>query len=127
MPDIATPRVPLLLKAPIVVGIVFVALKSAGVLSWPWWIATSPLWGFVVLNVLICAWAGYMFGRKVKKAGGAEAALRQMLAKAVANREKAEATTGSPNALVGNGVYRNRAGRVTKWAHAGQTDGHSCP
>jgi hypothetical protein len=38
------------------VGLIFVTLKLAGVIAWPWWIVTIPFWGgvaFVFALVII--------------------------------------------------------------------------
>lgn len=31
------------------VGLIFVTLKLAGVIAWPWWIVTLPFWGGLAL------------------------------------------------------------------------------
>jgi len=33
-------------------GVVFVTLKLAGVITWSWWWVTAPFWGPVVLFVI---------------------------------------------------------------------------
>jgi hypothetical protein len=36
-----------------VVGAVFVALKFASVITWSWWIVTSPFWGYLLLFLFL--------------------------------------------------------------------------
>lgn len=31
------------------IGVVFIALKLAGVIAWPWWAVTAPIWGPLAL------------------------------------------------------------------------------
>jgi hypothetical protein len=42
-------------------GVLFVALKLTGHISWSWWWVTTPFWGWLVLLALIfvCAFAYY--------------------------------------------------------------------
>lgn len=41
------------LSLPMVVFIVFLTLKCAGVISWSWWWVTSPLWIVAAIVVLL--------------------------------------------------------------------------
>jgi hypothetical protein len=34
-------------------GIMFIGLKLAGFIDWPWWLVLSPLWGGVALWLVI--------------------------------------------------------------------------
>ena len=43
-------------------GVLFIGLKLGGVIAWPWWIVTAPLWGpwavvlgFIVGGLLVAA------------------------------------------------------------------------
>lgn len=42
-------------------GILFIGLRLAGVIDWPWWVALSPLWGgamvWVAAVAILCACA----------------------------------------------------------------------
>lgn len=40
---------------PMVVFVVFATLRLAGVTTWSWWWVTAPLWGVVVLVLLLAA------------------------------------------------------------------------
>jgi hypothetical protein len=44
-------------------GVVFVTLKLVGVIDWPWWLVTLPLWfefalalAIVVIGIPLCLW-----------------------------------------------------------------------
>jgi hypothetical protein len=39
----------------LLLGVVFVVLKLAGVIDWSWWIVTAPLWAFPALVLAIIA------------------------------------------------------------------------
>ncbi len=41
------------LSLPMVVFIVFLTLKCAGVISWSWWWVTSPLWIVAAIVVML--------------------------------------------------------------------------
>lgn len=41
------------LSVPMVVFIVFLTLKLAGVISWSWWWVTSPLWIVAAIMVIL--------------------------------------------------------------------------
>lgn len=43
-------RVPVVAFA---LGAVFVFLKAAGAVAWPWWVVLAPAWGFAALIVLL--------------------------------------------------------------------------
>ena len=34
-------------------GILFIALKLTNVIDWPWWVVLAPIWGPIVLVVVI--------------------------------------------------------------------------
>jgi uncharacterized protein (DUF983 family) len=34
-------------------GITFIVLKLVGVISWDWWIVLSPIWGNILIYVII--------------------------------------------------------------------------
>lgn len=34
-------------------GIVFIVLKLTGYINWSWWIVLSPIWGSILLGLLI--------------------------------------------------------------------------
>ena len=36
-------------------GILFIALKLCGVVDWEWWIVLSPIWGSILLVVIMIA------------------------------------------------------------------------
>lgn len=44
-------------------GVVFVALKLAGVIDWSWWMVTLPFWGglALVLSVVVIAFPFVMW------------------------------------------------------------------
>lgn len=47
-------------------GLLFIALKLMGYIGWPWVWVTAPLWGSVVLSILIFVFAvvlAWKFGR----------------------------------------------------------------
>jgi hypothetical protein len=33
----------------LIIGSIFILLKLAGYITWPWWLVTLPLWGVVAL------------------------------------------------------------------------------
>ena len=43
-------------------GLLFIGLKLTGYITWPWWIVLAPIWGPVVLGILLflilLAWVG---------------------------------------------------------------------
>jgi hypothetical protein len=40
-------------------GVLFVGLKLAGVIGWPWWLVTLPFWGgFAVVIGGLLIWVG---------------------------------------------------------------------
>lgn len=41
------------LSLPVIVFVVFLTLRCAGVISWSWWWVTSPLWIVAALIVVI--------------------------------------------------------------------------
>lgn len=55
------------LSLPVVVFIVFLTLKLAGVISWSWWWVTSPLWIMAAFTILLTVlFFGLFFYRKRK-------------------------------------------------------------
>lgn len=34
-------------------GIVFITLKLCGIIDWAWWIVLSPIWGSILLVIVI--------------------------------------------------------------------------
>ena len=42
-------------------GILFIALKLTGVITWSWWWVTAPLWGGLALGLAFLAFAGVCF------------------------------------------------------------------
>ena len=34
-------------------GILFIGLRLAGIIDWPWWVVLSPLWGGAALCILV--------------------------------------------------------------------------
>ena len=34
-------------------GIVFIVLKLTGYINWSWWIVLSPIWGSILVGILI--------------------------------------------------------------------------
>ena len=41
-----------------VVGVVFIALKLAGAIAWPWWLVLAPFWAGMALAVGLVATVG---------------------------------------------------------------------
>lgn len=35
-------------------GILFIGLKLAGFIDWPWWAVLSPIWGGAALSGILC-------------------------------------------------------------------------
>lgn len=35
-------------------GLLFIGLKLAGCIDWPWWVVLSPLWGSALLFAVVC-------------------------------------------------------------------------
>ena len=48
-------------------GVLFIGLKLANVIDWPWCAVLAPIWGPVVLVVVILAIMGALEGRTIKK------------------------------------------------------------
>lgn len=42
-------------------GIVFIVLKLCGVIDWSWWLVTLPLWGGLVIGIVLVLFA-FMIG-----------------------------------------------------------------
>ena len=47
-------------------GIAFIVLKLCGVIDWSWWIVLAPIWGSLVLIIVILLIAFVMAWRKYK-------------------------------------------------------------
>lgn len=46
-------------------GLLFIGLKLAGFIDWPWWVVLLPIWGPIVLWLFIVG--GLVFALTVKK------------------------------------------------------------
>lgn len=46
-------------------GLLFIGLKLAGFIDWPWWVVMLPIWGPIVLWLLLVG--GLVFALAVKK------------------------------------------------------------
>lgn len=46
-------------------GLLFIGLKLAGFIGWPWWVVMLPIWGPIVLWLFIVG--GLVFALAVKK------------------------------------------------------------
>jgi len=55
-----------------VLGLIFIVLKLVGVITWSWWLVTSPLWGGFALLLLF----GFVIALVAGAATGVHKALK---------------------------------------------------
>ena len=55
------------LSLPVVVFVVFLTLRLAGVISWSWWWVTSPLWIVAAITVAITILYAVVFTYRYRK------------------------------------------------------------
>ena len=46
-------------------GVVFIILKLCGVIAWSWWLVLLPIYGSIILMVLIAIYMNYMLNGKI--------------------------------------------------------------
>lgn len=47
-------------------GIVFIVLKLTGYINWSWWIVLSPIWGSVLVGLLIFLVVSFVIYRNIR-------------------------------------------------------------
>lgn len=47
-------------------GIVFIVLKLTGYINWSWWIVLSPIWGSILVGLLIFLVVSFVIYRNIR-------------------------------------------------------------